>query len=286
MLLRTNVCTMSGMRWVPLSARADQEKVAEYAALHEGVPPWMRASAVRWVADILGDGSPELLRLEQHLHFQLNWESSRSALQSVLAEVGNDRSRALDILDYCLSRTPTMIRGWEMREALGGMLYVSGSAWTLGDDAAGQPCLHRRVDEVVERAAKDEMAQKGNAARHLHIAWHRTYGRNSDPSGAYREAVRAVEAAAKPVVSPADSISTLGKIIRAMKDKPSKWESDLGSVAVAADMMSELWTTQLDRHGTDDESVPLSVSQRQAEAAVHLALTLVHWFRNGHIRMI
>jgi hypothetical protein len=49
-------------------------------------------------------------------------------------------------------------------------------------------------------------------------------------------------------------------------------------------MLAQLWTSQLDRHGTDDESVPLTVSMEQAEAAVHLATTLVHWFRRGSVR--
>jgi hypothetical protein len=274
------------MRWVPLSARGDSEKSDAYAALHEGIPPWMRASAIRWVSSVLGGSTNELLRLEQHLHFPINWSSSKGAMGSVLGEFNENGERALDILDYCLTVAARSPSAWELREALTVMLAVSGSAWTVGEDAAGRPCLHRRVDETVEQAARDEMAEKGNAARHLHLAWHRVYGRNADPSGAYREAVRAVEAAAKPVVTPNDPMTTLGKMIRAMRDKPSKWVSDLGSVSVVADMMSELWTTQLDRHGTDDESVPLSVSPGQAEAAVHLALTLVHWFRSGRIRLI
>lgn len=46
-------------------------------------------------------------------------------------------------------------------------------------------------------------------------------------------------------------------------------------------MMALLWTAQLNRDGTDDESHPLTVSQEQPEAAAHLAVTLVHWCRSG-----
>jgi hypothetical protein len=49
-------------------------------------------------------------------------------------------------------------------------------------------------------------------------------------------------------------------------------------------MLDLLWKSQLDRHGTPDETVPLSVSLEEAEATLHLALTLVHWFRTGAIK--
>jgi hypothetical protein len=43
-----------------------------------------------------------------------------------------------------------------------------------------------------------------------------------DPTHAYREAVRAVEAAVIPVVSSKNKIATLGAVIRGMKDAPQK----------------------------------------------------------------
>ena len=43
--------------------------------------------------------------------------------------------------------------------------------------------------------------------------------------------------------------------------------------------MRLLWKGEFDRHGTDDANVPLNVGQEQAEAAAHLALFLVEWFR-------
>lgn len=180
--------------------------------------------------------------------------------------------------------TRTRAGGDLLRDNLAFALNVGGSAWRVAETADGTPCLERRVDATAEDAAKQEMAQGGNAARHLSLAWHKVYGRTLDASSAFREAVRAVEAAAKPVVLPNDPVATLGKMIRALRDKPSKWQSDLGTVEQVASMMDDLWTAQLDRHGTDDESVRLSVTPEEAEAAVHLAVLLVQWFRNGHVR--
>jgi hypothetical protein len=51
-------------------------------------------------------------------------------------------------------------------------------------------------------------------------------------------------------------------------------------------MMDLLWYGQIDRHGTDDETVPVNVTQKQAEAAVHAAVTLVEWFISGAFRRV
>jgi hypothetical protein len=48
-------------------------------------------------------------------------------------------------------------------------------------------------------------------------------------------------------------------------------------------MMRVLWKSQLDRHGTDNEAVPIEVSKDEAETALHLAITLVHWFTSGAV---
>jgi hypothetical protein len=52
---------------------------------------------------------------------------------------------------------------------------------------------------------------------------------------------------------------------------------------VAEEMMDLLWTSQLDRHGSDDAKVPLRVSLEEARAAVHLAAALVQLFKSGAV---
>ena len=113
-------------------------------------------------------------------------------------------------------------------------------------------------------------------------------GRNPDPSRAYNEAIRAVEVVAAPVVIPDDPKATLGKIIKAMEDKPSKWTVDLveATPEQVTGMAAMIWQAQFDRHGTDDEDVPLNVSQEQADAAVHVAIALVRLFAGGHITRV
>jgi len=75
-------------------------------------------------------------------------------------------------------------------------------------------------------------------------------------------------------------------MIAAMRDKPEKWEVTLGTPGDVRRMLELVWTNQLDRHGTDDESVPLNVSPEEADVAVHLCISLVRLFAGGHVRRL
>ena len=131
------------------------------------------------------------------------------------------------------------------------------------------------------------MAAETRPAQHLRDAWEKAWGRNPDASGAYREAVRAVEAAYAPIVSPKNERATLGTIIADIRNKPSKFRVRLQAddseenVDRLVGMLQMLWKSQLDRHGTADEDVPLTVSLEEAQDAVALATTLVHLAEQG-----
>jgi len=133
------------------------------------------------------------------------------------------------------------------------------------------------------------MSGRDRSAAHLAEAWRHAHGRKPHPGTAYREAVRAIEAAARPVIAPNDTTATLGKMIGELRGKPQLFETVFVDTTVipldvVRSMMALVWTNQLDRHGTDDERVPLHVSQEQAEAAVQTAVALVQWFRRGLVR--
>jgi hypothetical protein len=115
----------------------------------------------------------------------------------------------------------------------------------------------------------------------LREAWAQLLGVHPDPSAAYQSAVAAVEVAAKPVVSPNQQLTTLGSIRGEMRANPDRWKFDLGEAEVVVELLTALWETQL-RHG--DETAPISETQEEADAAVHLALTLVRWFTTGAVR--
>src|SRR5467141_771909 len=273
--------------WRPLSKRGDET----YDALNEGVPNWLGATLMTFTLGRLttydlvrGSAEPNralLLKLERQLRTPLNWQfSDESALESVRVNCYQSGAYFLDVVDFCLKtaaadQTDSIVQ-------LKSHLEEGGSAWTVGviDDHFA---LVSRVDPTVKAAGDEVISTAGRAGRHLQKAWNHAYGRQPEPSTSYREAVRAVEAIAAPVISPRNPTSNLGTIIADIRIAPQKWEVVLrprtgDAMSMVLETLQLLWTSELDRHGTADESVPLHVSLEEAQAAVHLATTIVHWF--------
>jgi hypothetical protein len=116
--------------------------------------------------------------------------------------------------------------------------------------------LARRMDTTTS-AVLDSLATEGaDDARHLTEARKYVFGEKPQPDKAYDEAVKAVEAASIPVVLPKDSTATLGKVIRTMRDSPTKWSCTFSEptakgqspVEVVIAMMDLLWKNDTDRH--------------------------------------
>jgi hypothetical protein len=167
---------------------------------------------------------------------------------------------------------------------LNQLLVAGGSAYHYRKGR-----LERRVDdatvasfECVAAAASDE------ASMHLRRAWTATYGRDPEPSRAYGEAVRAVEAITCPLLLPKDPKPTLGKVIAHLRDKPDDWqlilpgEQDAAGVTPLRLMLQLLWTAQRSRHSGGPDSRDQLLTE--AEAALSLAIILVQWFASGFVR--
>lgn len=95
--------------------------------------------------------------------------------------------------------------------------------------------------------------------------------------------MKAVGAAARPVVTPTDPLATLGKMIAALEAKPSKWTVVLTEETVedVIRRASILWKTPHGRHGSDQPVPPLTAEQ--AQAGFDLALGFVDYFARGLI---
>ena len=159
------------------------------------------------------------------------------------------------------------------------------STYRIGVDEDDVYMIQLRQPEELSSLIETEASQPGRQAEHLRAAWAKCFGLHPDLNEACTEAVKAIEVAAKPVVTPNDPLATLGKMISAVRDKPEKWETDSafdGSVQTVLGMMDMVWKGQL-RHG--DEDAPLEVSQEAAEMTVQTAVLLVSWFRSGRIRL-
>lgn len=270
--------------WRPLFEEAG-EAAETYDALVEGVPRWLQASLASWIkGQVLSDYSYEdtlerLRWIERGLRWKIDWSVvNQSGPLPALMLVARTDTDLLKLTDYLLSAC----RNYTALEELKYMLEQAGSAWTVGQ-RVGRPGLVRRVPEGVQEAAEAAFAI-GDAGRLLRQAWGAIFGLDPNPSESYRLAVKAVEAAAIPVVSPANAKATLGTVIKQLEDQ-GDWalpferqhtRSPAGEVLLG--MLRTLWHGQHDRQAGGDPSLPLSVSPAEAEAAVAMAVTLVQWF--------
>jgi hypothetical protein len=264
----------------------------------EGLPPWLREPVLDWIWSsfwVGGDSWREesyvnwdallALQLAFRLEPPLEGPGGQEQLSDLMDRVRASDEFALDVIDWMLHHSHHFGDGPKLvswAEKLANMFIQGGSAWEV-TTPGGKLKLTRRALGPVPQVLEDTAPESVRAHHHLEAAWSKLVGRNPDPSGAYREAVRAVEAVAKPVVLPANDRATLGQMIAAIKDKPGKWTATLGTVDDIRAQMEAVWKGQLDRHGTDDESAPLNVSQNDADAAFSICLNLVRLFAGGHV---
>jgi hypothetical protein len=261
----------------------------------EGLPPWLKDPVIKWVTGEFKSGywdheeALQAIQLDFRLEVPLGFNVPSGRADDLLQRVAADDEFALDVLDWMVHKHKFFCAGHESEEwvgKLGRLLTQGGSAWEVVTvDYMDHRLTRRAVGPVVE-VLEQTATEASRAHAHLVDAWSKLMGRNPDPSGAYREAVRAVEAVAKPLLLPNDSLATLGKMIGVLKTEPEKWSATLETVNDLRGQMEAVQKGQLDRHGTDDEDVPLSVSQDEADAAFSICLNLVRQFAGGHVRRI
>lgn len=282
--------------WRPLGF--DGSAAETYDALYDGVPNWMSESFWGWMLDRFTHAQREdyALDYEYFLKTELVRQVERRCRVRVPYQ-GTDLSTGiieirraaeangaeLRIADYLLSLQDSS----QVADDLEVILEESGSAWKVGE-RAGQFGLVRRVPEAVQSAVNNTIASGAHAGDRLAQAWEAAFGINPDPSRAYSLAVKAVEDAAIPVVSPNDASATLGKINSQIRNTgdwclPLQREDEYATTgSTLLSMMKMLWAGQADRHGGHHDP-SLVITQEAAEVAVMTAATLVHWFTSGAV---
>jgi hypothetical protein len=257
----------------------------------EGLPPWLKGHVLEWVDTAFLPGGYEneealrALQLDFRLERPLGADGATPRNDLIKRMYVNDEF-ALDVLDWMVHNHRYFSSGHQSEEwvgELGLLLNQGGSAWEVITVGYMSHRLTRRAVGPVVEVLEQTATEATRAHMHLSEAWSKLMGREPDPSGAYREAVRAVEAVAKPVILPDNDRATLGQMIAAMREKPEKWTTTIGTVDDVRAQMEAVWTGQLDRHGTDDEAVPLNVSQAEADAAFSTCLNLVRLYAGGHV---
>lgn len=307
-------------RWQPLSQRVNGTTADE--ALYEGVPPHLREPLLYWLEcqfydfiDLDLDGKyggatsrladaeaaeARALQIANMLRLQLpkveqgdSWSRiGRPIYTKALLKlaVKSDEPTLLDIVDCALvgaKRTPkTSFRPdgkrWRApnRPAdLDTILREGGSAYRVNDAGKG---LERRLDGTVTQAARQTTDRAADSSHHLNTAWQAAYGIHPDPTVAYAEAVKAVEATLIPLVLPNDPKATLGKALGHMRNTVDSWELAISNehnmparITPLIDFAELIWKGHRDRHAGTATASP--VDPTAAEMTVHAAATIVQW---------
>lgn len=254
-------------------------------APYEDVPDHLWAPLWAWMKEWLESAD---LTFMLCMHFRLAVPDARSGYDvhdrvvGVLAQQARaDSGFLLDCIEWTLEVFGDTY-GHEAQGRLAKLalaLTMGNSAYRIRDDGKGlelriEPAVKEQVQTIINEAS-------GSPGGHLVTAWNEAYGRTPDPGKAYSEAIKAVEAAAAPVISPNNLRATLGTLSRDLKAAPNKWTfaiagSNRNGVEDVQRLMSLLWDGQTSRHGGVNPTVP--ETPEAARAAVHIAATLVQFF--------
>jgi hypothetical protein len=289
---------MKPTSWQPLSARLGKRVFDD--ALHQGTPDylavplrdWCREAFSRFDVDEAVEHTYVVQRLALRLRLPVSGAYSNEAWDDseALLRAAREPDDLLDIVDSLLRLTnEARLADDDMIHHLNLILDEGGSAFHVGADRAG---LEHRVAPTVVNAyriavdSSGSATEAGSADQHLAIAWAAAYGRRPDPTRAYSEAIKAVEAATHAVVQPHQSRATLGTILGEIKNARHKFTITIPTpghdpIAPVEAMMRMLWEGQTSRHGGQ---TPTRVETLEAaRMAVHLAVTLVQWFAVGAV---
>jgi hypothetical protein len=247
------------------------------------------------------DGGDFLMEAERNLRLSLDWRHGRdSAAESFWKAIDSDDAVLVKVLDFALKNLRFGYSGGAAHQAsaeLRRALTEAGSVWAVAGDTQNGYRLQRRVTEVGEAIAQRVRSGAGNAAAELRAAYAKAYGRDPDATAAYAHAVKAVEAAAIPVISPHHSSATLGTLIGDLRSNRQRFsmvmarnarklgdeQVQLEPVDVLVAEMDLLWHNHTDRHARGDGEPATPVTQPQAEWAVTTAAGLVQTFLSGWI---
>lgn len=264
--------------------------------LHDGVPVWMQHSIDAWIRQQIAAGSGyagevpnvnSIRRLERLLRVSLIGTPVLSDMfNSMFNRLNPNENLKLDVVDGILQTLDLHPRSVQELEEI---LEQSGSKWKVAETDNGSFCLEERVDATISEAMDDLSQQANDASNYMKQAWSDAFGRNPNPSSAYGNIIKAVEAASWQTVTPSNSRATLGTIIRELTDHPERFQvvvteraTNRGIDTIRQDM-SFVWEGQTDRHGTSN---PVPPSQEAAEQAIFIGLALCQQFIRGLVNRI
>lgn len=272
------------MAWRP----GQHQKRLELEEPYEDVPDHLRASLLTWVGAVFAQNATRLNIAIVHLRLpygdpRLDRGAHRQVFDMLMVDADRDAELLLNLVEVALKMTDV-----GHKNELASILAIGNSAYRVRSDGLGlEMYVMPEAKQAVEDTVRVAASTSASAAEHLANAWNLAYGRTPDADKAYDQAIKAVEAAAIPLVCPNHATATLGNVIGELKHNTDRWRFAIAdgrtgaSVERVVGMLSLLWEGDEDRHGGVGDT-PV-VAPESARTAVHLAATLVQWFVSGAV---
>lgn len=270
------------MAWQPLSVRTGTKPSL---VLLEGIPEHLLYPVKQWLKvefgwhdttgmrDGIMSGLVGALRIPVYESYETGGISDQ-----IFSAIEGDEDLYLDALDYILHLTSGRRAG-----TLKEILESGGSAWTVNSQGMG---LEKRVSVAAKSAMESATASSDTFSKEIQEAWDQAFGRTPDPSDAWDHAIKAVEEVLIPIVLPKIPKPNLGGVAGELEASSTKWRLELTSsgknnaVDTLSNMLRLIWPNP-DRHGGGQAR--RTPSQREAESAVHLAISIIEMCRNGRL---
>jgi hypothetical protein len=162
---------------------------------------------------------------------------------------------------------------------LDSILREGGSAYRVSDDGTA---LERRVDSTITSLVRQTTSQSNSPSRHLEAAWRAAYGIKPDPTEAYEQAIKAIEAALVPIVLPNEKQGMLGGALGELSKQANEWELSIlnrearpAEITPFVEFIRLIYRGQRDRHAGTPTTTPVGADA--AEMAVHAAAMVIYW---------
>lgn len=268
---------------------ADEEEIRALSVIKERIPPSMKTAFETWLAGQLVTGGyvddTTVFYIQSNLQTDLDLGVRDFWTREQVIEAIQDKGERfyIRVADLMLSGHKLQYTKDPAVDHLRYLLDTNRSSLDI-HFVDGSYRLRNRLIEGQEELVQNAIDQLESAGYHLALAWRAAFDLEPNPTYAMTEAIRAVEAACGPAVTPKDKKPTLGKVLGVMRQQGG-W----GLIFATSDgypeqfpviegMIETLAKAQQDRHSGEPHSV------LEAQGHVQLASTLVHWFTSGVIR--